>query len=273
MSSMQNKNLRFWLSVSLLILVTMGILILCFDPNTHNPGMQFQSPSFKHIFGTDQFGRDVFLRSVQGFISVFFLAAAIFALSFMIALYAGSVLAYYGGLADEVFFHISNFLLCFPVMIALVILAAVFGAKTQTMVITMITMSSFALIRLIRAEIIVFKNNDFILNLKILGASDNRIIFYHLIPQSFKLMLPQTGMLLGHIILSISAYSFLGFGVKPPHADIGLIMQESIRYMNIAPWTVLCPGLLQFAVILCFTQLSEAFRTAGEKRRAKHLVL
>ncbi|UYT06981.1 ABC transporter permease [Treponema denticola] len=273
MSYMQNKKLRFWLSLSILILIIMGILTLCFEPNASNPDIQFQSPSLKHIFGTDQFGRDVFLRSVQGFISVFFLAAAVFALSFMIALYMGSVLAYYGGLADEVFFHISNFLLCFPVMIALVILAAVFGAKTQTMVITVIIMSSFSLIRLIRAEIIVFKNNDFILNLKILGAGNHRIIFYHLIPQSFKLMLPQTGMILGHIILSISAYSFLGFGVKPPHADIGLIMQESIRYMNIAPWTVLCPGLLQFAVILCFTQLSEAFKTAGEKRRAKHLVL
>ncbi|UTC65931.1 MULTISPECIES: ABC transporter permease [unclassified Treponema] len=273
MSCMQNKKLRCWLSISILILVVMGILTLWFDPNAYNPEMQFQSPSFRHVFGTDQFGRDVFLRSVQGFISVFFLAAAIFILSFIIGLYTGTAVAYYGGIADELFFHVSNFLLCFPVMIAIVILAAVFGAKTETMVVTLIVLNSFSLTRLIRAEIIVFKNSEFILNLKILGASNSRIIFYHLIPQSFKLMLPQAGMILGSIILSISAYSFLGFGVKPPHADIGLIMQESIRYINIAPWMVLCPGLLQFSVILCFTQLSEALKSAGEKRRSKHLVL
>ncbi len=273
MNYMHNKKFLYRLSLSILILVIMGILTLKFDPNAYNPEIQFQSPSLQHIFGTDQFGRDVFLRSVQGFISVFFLASAIFVISFILALYIGTATAYYGGIADEIFFHISNFLLCFPIMTALVILAAVFGAKTETMVIMMIVLSSFSLTRLIRAEIIVFKNNDFILNLKILGSSNSRIIFCHLIPQSFKLMLPQTGMILGNIILSISAYSFLGFGVKPPHADIGLIMQESIRYMNIAPWTVLCPGLLQFSIIFWFTQLSESIKYAGEKRRAKHLVL
>ena len=208
---------------------------------------RFLPPSIRHLFGTDDFGRDVFLRTLQGFKYTFLLGG-------IIGLFAG----YYGGLFDEILYYLCNIILSFPMIAAVIFFSAVFGNSIFILIVLSIIFGMIFNIKVVRSEIMILKHSDFVTGLKIIGASDLFIVTRHLLKPAFILLLPTFPLILGHIIIGISAYSFLGFGVQPPHPEIGLMLKEAIRFINYAPWLMVCPGLFQFSVILIFADLSEA---------------
>ena len=141
---------------------------------------------------------------------------------------------------------------------AVIFFSAVFGNSVFILIVLSIVFGMIFNIKVVRSEIMILKHSDFVTGLKIIGASDLFIVTRHLLKPAFMLLLPTVPLILGHIIIGISAYSFLGFGVQPPHPEIGLMLKEAIRFINYAPWLMVCPGLFQFSVILIFADLSEA---------------
>lgn len=219
---------------------------------------RFLPPSVHHLFGTDDFGRDVFLRTLQGFKYTFFIALTVQIFSFLLGGFIGLLTGYYGGVIDEIFYYFCNIVLSFPIIAAVIFFSAVFGSSVFILIVLSIIFGMIFNVKVVRSEIMILKHADFIVGLKIVGASDIFILTRHLLKPAFMLILPTFPLILGHIIIGISAYSFLGFGVQPPNPEIGLILKESIRFINYAPWLMIFPGLFQFAVILVFSNLSES---------------
>lgn len=259
-----SKRKRTIISCSLIAIFFLLILMsqLVFpEANTFNTDEKFASPSFQHLFGTDQFGRDVFIRTIHGFRYTFVLAIIAQVLSFSIGLVLGVGLGYYGGALDEVFFQVSNVVLSFPMIIVAILLSGLTGANMGGLMVLIIVYGVITNSKIVRGEVKIIKNADYIKTLKVLGASDFLIIRKHLIPKSLRVLLPSLGLLIGHVIISISTYSFMGFGVQPPLPEIGTMLQESVRFMGRAPWLMILPGLFQFAAVLLILNLSRNIKT------------
>lgn len=228
--------------------------------NAMSPEKQLKAPSFIHPFGTDVFGRDVFLRTIRGFMNAFLLALVSWMVAFGIGIPLGIFFAYVGGVADAIFYHACNFIFSFPSLILAIYLAAV--SKSQILVLLFLT--SFALIfsnaKMVRALVRGLMEENYIIQLRLMGAGFWHICRYHLLRESILNLLPIMPLMVGHIILSISGFSFLGYGIQPPEAEIGLLLSENFKLITLAPWTCLLPGLFQFLMIWSISHLGELIR-------------
>lgn len=265
----KEKMIIAGISLFLLFLSLSGLLLP--EANEMQIDKKLLSPSPSFLFGTDQFGRDVFLRTIHGFRVTFLWSLAVVVTSFPIGLLLGTVLGYYGGLVDELFYQFSNVVLSFPV----IILAMIIAAYTNANMFFLLLLLSLTLViintKIVRGEIKIIKNEDYIKNLRVLGISDFRIISHHLLIKAFKVIVPTFAFLIGHIILSISSFSFLGFGIKAPEPEIGMMLSESIRFMSCAPWLMILPGLFQFFAIFSILVLANNLKMLIVRRRAsKH---
>lgn len=259
----RNKRFRAKMSVFLIAAILLFILasgIVFPEANTFNTAEKLAAPSFRHPFGTDQFGRDVFLRAIHGFRYTFVLAMTAQVISFSFGLILGVVLGYYGGILDEIFFLISNVVLSFPMIIIALLLAGLTGSDITYLMMLIIIYGIITNSKIVRSEIKVIKNADYIKTLRVLGASDLHIITKHLIRKSLMVLLPTLGLLIGHVIISISTYSFMGFGVQPPQPEIGTMLQESVRFRSTAPWLMLLPGLFQFIIVLLILNMAQSIK-------------
>lgn len=265
----EKSKTRIWISITFMAAFLLAILAAgLFLPDANSFGSdELAAPSLGHPFGTDQFGRDVFLRTIHGFCYTFVLALAAQAASFVLGLFLGVLLGWYGGILDEVFYHLSNFLLSFPMIILAILLAAMTGANMFYLMMLITLFGVITNAKIVRSEVAVIKNADYIRNLKIIGAGDFVIMKNHLLRKCVRVLLPSFALMVGHVIISISAYSFLGYGVQPPNPEIGTMLKESIRFMGSAPWLMILPGLFQFVAALVILNLSGAVKRLTLDRR------
>lgn len=254
---MINRKLSLRQTIIKIVILFLSIIIISklleSYSNHVDLSKQLLAPSISHPFGTDMFGRDVLARSICGFSNALLIAILAYTISFIIGLMLGVILAYKAGIIDEVFYHLSNLVFSFPSFILASYLASVVDGGLLTLVFLISLHGSFYNAKIVRAQIFSILKEDYITDLKLLGASDSYIIFNHLVREGFLLLLPTMPLMIGHTILTISSFSFLGFGIKPPNADIGLMLQENFTILSIAPWTCILPGLFQviFIGIMC----------------------
>ena len=239
------------------------------DANTIHAEATLQSPSLSHPFGTDQFGRDVFLRTVHGFRYTFCLALIIIAVSFPLGLGFGLVVGYYGCIIDDFFYHLSNIILSFPIIILALLIAALTDSNMGYLLLLIIIGMIITVSKIVRSEVLIIKHAAYIRNLRILGASDFRIISCHLALKAFRLLLPLAALFTGHIIISISTFSFLGFGIQPPQPEIGTMLHESLRFISLAPYLMFLPGGFQFCMVLLLVHLSKYAKKSIAKNYRK----
>lgn len=269
MKSTADKRLLFWAMLCAVLIFGMTVVFFLTQDGGINAQQIFKSPSLKHPFGTDHLGRDMLIRSIHGFVYSFFIAFLITLISFLLGSLMGIAIGYYGGWVDEVFHQTLNFFMSFPQLILLLVLVSVFGRSIWPVACTLTFLDTLFKARMARNETQIIKNSDFVLNLRVLGAKNRHILFAHLWPHVIRLMLPLFAMVLGGTVLGVSGLSFLGFGVQPPKADIGLIMKDSMRFIDRAPWLLIFPGLLQVSVILAMNRFGEALRAHTDKRSLK----
>jgi peptide/nickel transport system permease protein len=254
------------LSAALLLFVSISGIIFP-DANLFDTTNRLASPSLRHLFGTDQFGRDVFIRTMHGFRYTFTLALFVEAVSFPSGLLLGVILGYYGGILDEIFYQVSNLILSFPMTIAAILISALTNSNIWFLLLLIIIYAIISYSKIVRSEVKVIKNADYIKTLRVLGASDFRIIIKHLLRKSLRMLLPSLALLIGHVIISISTYSFMGFGVRPPQPEIGTMLQESLRFTGSAPWLMILPGLFQFLMVLLILNLVKGIKKLVLDRR------
>lgn len=221
-----------------------------------------QAPTAKHWFGTDEFGRDLFSRILNG--TGISLSVGLFAVT--IAAICGSVLGliggYYGGIIDSIIMRVCDALFAFPGIILAIAIVAILGSGMANVVIAVAVFSTPTFARLVRGKTLSTKNSVFVQAAKNLGAGDARILFKHILPSAVPDIIVQYSMSVGSSILTASSLSFLGMGAQPPTPEWGLLLSNGRTYMMSSWHITLFPGLAIFITVLCFNLLGDGLRDA-----------
>lgn len=267
----KNKLTIFGAAI-VLILVFVAIFahfIAPYDPKEISIKDALLSPSFVHLFGTDQLGRDVFSRMVYGSrisLAIGFIAVGI---SILIGIIIGSISGYYGGKIDAFLMRFVDIMLCFPSFFLILALIALLEPNIMIIMFVIGLTSWMGPARLIRAEILSLKEREFIQAAKVLGASDVRIIAKHLIPNAIGPVLVSAVLGIGAAILIESSLSFLGIGVQPPKPSWGNILMEGKATLGVCWWLMLFPGLAIFITVLAYNLLGEGMRESLHHRKIR----
>lgn len=247
--------------VGLLALVAIfAPFIAQYDPAGVDIQSALLAPSAQHILGTDYLGRDIFSRMVYGArisLSIGFVAVGI---AILIGIMIGSIAGYYGGKTDATLMRFVDIMLCFPSFFLILAVIAVLEPNIINIMIVIGITSWMGVARLIRAEILSLKEREFILAARALGASDLRIIIFHLIPNGIAPVLVSAVLGVAAAVLVESALSFLGLGVQPPTPSWGNILMEGSSSLGVCWWLSLFPGLAIFITVLGYNLLGEGLR-------------
>lgn len=252
------------------VFVTLGIVapfVSPFDPNKQNLRAIFQPPSRVHLFGTDQFGRDVLSRVIWGArISLLVAASAIF-LALILGAIIGINAGYHGGWLDELIMRLVDVLLTFPDIFLAIIVTAVIppGLGTTILAIAVYNLPQF--VRIARAAALSVRENAFVEAARAGGASSFYIIFRHVFPNCLAPILVLATLRTAASILTAAGLSFLGLGIQPPTPEWGTMISEARVYIVTAPWTSLFPGAAIFFTVLSFNLLGDGINDALNPRR------
>lgn len=248
----------FVIALSLIAIFAPLISPYVFDQIDQNSILQ--RPSLKHIFGTDQLGRDVLSRMIYGTrisLSVGLIAVGI---ATLIGVILGSVAGFYGGLIDRIITIFIDIMLCFPVFFLILSVIALLEPNIYNIMVIIGLTSWMGQARLVRAEVLSLKQRDFILAEKVLGASNLRIILVHLLPNAIGPVIVSAILGIAAAILVESGLSFLGIGIQPPTPSWGNILNEAKLSLGVAWWLSLLPGLAIFLTIISFNLIGEGLK-------------
>ena len=218
------------------------------DPTAIAGSEKFLAPSLRHLFGTDNFGRDIFSRVMVGVGTTFFISLCTVCI---------------GGVVDEVLMRINDALTAFPnILLALVFIAMLgFGKYNVILALGVAFIPSFA--RVVRAEFARQRAMSYVKSARLMGASHLRIMFRHILPNTRGVVLPALVIGFNNAVLAEASMSYLGIGVAPPDVSLGYMLSESQNYMIKAPWYVLCTGLVIVLLILGVSMMGEGLRKGG----------
>ena len=227
------------------------------------------SPSMKHLCGTDQLGRDVLSRMIWGArisLMVGFVATGI---AIIIGAILGAVSGYYGGWVDSVIMRFVDIMLCFPTFFLILAVIAFLEPSIWNIMIIIGLTGWMGVTRLVRADFITLRERDFVKAAQAIGASDMRIIFLHILPNSMASILVAATLGIAGAILTESALSFLGIGVQPPTPSWGNILTAGKDNIDIAWWLSLYPGLAILITVVGYNLLGEGIRDLLDPRLKK----
>jgi peptide/nickel transport system permease protein len=253
--------------------------------NCNDTSLKLNPPSGDHIFGTDVIGRDIFARTIYGGqISLFIGISAAF-IEVLLGALVGAVAAYYGGWVDSLLMRFTEAMLTIPSIFLLMIGAHFFGNKLPSfellgreltggvMVIILIigATSWMYLARIVRANVLSLRERDYVAAARALGASDVRIIFLHLLPNTIAPLVVSATLGVANAILSEAYASFLGLGVQGATATWGNMLDGAYQYLETAPWLWFFPGTLILVTVLGINFVGDGLRDALDPYSTKHL--
>jgi peptide/nickel transport system permease protein len=231
-----------------------------YDFNAMDPERRFLPPRGSHLLGTDNFGRDVFSRIMEG--GRYSLLAALTTVTLSAAL--GSVLGlgsgYAGGAADEILMRLMDALSSFPGILLALVMVSLLDNSAGTLIIALVVLFVPSFTRIMRSGMLQFKNRDFVKAALIWGVPPPRIIFVHILPNVLPSLLSASVLGLSNAILAEATMSYLGLGIQPPLPSWGRMLSESQNYLFNAPWCALAPGFMIMLTVLAFHYLGEGIR-------------
>jgi peptide/nickel transport system permease protein len=225
-------------------------------------------PSWQHLLGTDELGRDVFSRLVWGARAS--LQVGIFAtiLALAIAVPIGLIAGYYRGWVDAIVARGTDVLLSFPFVILAVALGAILGPSLTTVTIALGVAAAPGLIRIARGETFALREADFVPAAIANGASDATVIFRHILPNMTSTLIVQATVMIPRAIIGEATLSFLGVGVRPPTPSWGVMLHDAQSYLSQAPRLAVFPGLSIVLAALAFNLLGDGLRDVLDPRTA-----
>jgi ABC-type dipeptide/oligopeptide/nickel transport system permease subunit len=252
----------------MVLLAILAPLVSRWDPTGIALANQLQPPSATHWLGTDLQGRDVWARLVYGArisLSVGFLSQGI---SLSIGLSLGLIAGYYGKWVDEGVMRLADVTLAFPSLLLLIALAAAFEPSLTTVLVTIGVVGWAGMARIVRGQVLVVRQLEYVQAARALGERDYRIITRHLLPNVIAPVVIAATLGVAGAIMAEAALSFLGLGVQPPTPSWGSMIADGrdLEQLRHAPWTSLSPGLAIGAAVLGFNLLGDALRDALDPR-------
>jgi peptide/nickel transport system permease protein len=243
-------------------------LIAPYAPEQMNPIERHQPPlSPNHLLGTDEIGRDVFSRLLfAGRVSLTVGFAAML-VTIVLGATIGVVSAYYGGKVDAALMRLTDVFLSFPTIYLLLVLAAFVRPSVVTITLIVGATSWMEVSRIVRAQFMSLKTQDFVTAARAMGATGPRIMTRELLPNGVAPILVAATLNVANAILAESYISFLGYGIQPPEASWGIMLNNAQDFFTRAPWLAILPGVAITLAVLSFNFVGDGLRDALDPRR------
>lgn len=252
--------------VLLCVLSITGSRLSPYDPLGIEIPNRLQPPTLQHPFGTDDFGRDVLSRVLDGASISLEVGVIAVGISMVVGTLLGAISGYYGGWLDEVIMRCMDVLFAFPaILLAIAILAALGpGIGNAMIAIGVVYTPIFA--RITRGSVLTVREEVYITAARSIGSRDRRILFRHILPNVLAPIIVETTVSLAFAILAEAALSFLGLGTQPPAPSWGRMLSESRSFIHNAPWVGIFPGLAIMFTVMGFNFLGDGLRDALDPR-------
>ena len=218
-------------------------LIASQSPTDQNLTAMLAAPSAEHIWGTDELGRDIFARVIWGTRIDLLIGVLGVVIPFLVGGMIGLLAGYYGGFLDSLLMRITDIMMAFPFTILVITIMAILGQGLINLFIALWLVGWMSYAKLVRSEVLVLKDSEFIQAARVAGFSDARILFRHLLPNVISSAVVFAASDVVMCMLTGASMSFLGLGVSPPTPEWGSILNEGRNFITFAWWPTLFPGL------------------------------
>ena len=260
----QNKAavLGLCIIVFLVFLALFGRFIMPYDPNMQDMGNTLAEPSNAHLFGTDQLGRDIFSRVIDGTKISLRVGLSAVAIALSIGTVLGAVAGYRGGKTDTIIMRIMDMFLAIPTELLALAIVASLGPSMANLLIAVTVARIPPFTRIVRSSILSVIDQEYIEAARACGASDFIIIVRHVLPNALGPIIIQATMGVGRMILTAAGLSFIGMGVTPPTPEWGSMLSEGREFMRYSPYITLFPGIAIILTSLSLNLLGDGLRDA-----------
>jgi peptide/nickel transport system permease protein len=254
------------LLAAILVISAFAPLFAVQDPAAQDVMHKLEAPSAAHLFGTDEFGRDIWSRTVYGARSSLLIGIASTLIAVVVGAAIGILAGWYGGRLDAFIMQVMDVLLAFPSLILGMIVVAMLGPTLLNIVLAIALTSIPAFARIARAPTIAIKGRDFIAACRSFGFSDARILFAHVLPNILAEILVMAALWLANAVRTEASLAFIGLGLKPPIPTWGGMIRQGFDNILDNPWLALVPGMAVLLVIFALNLIGDGLRDAIDPR-------
>ena len=246
-----------------------GIQILPYNPDMSSMSESFMTPCAQHWFGTNELGRDIFSRVIDGTKISLFVGFAVVVFSAGIGVIIGAFAGYKGGAVDTVIMRFMDIMLSTPSILLAITLMAALGKGMDKAIIAIGVVSIPEYARITRGSVLSAKESDYAQAAKVVGNKDKRIIFKHILPNIISPIIVRATLGVSSAIMDTAALGFLGLGVQPPMAEWGDMLGRAKGYIFSAPYTLIFPGLAITLTVLAFNMFGDGLNDALDPKSRK----
>jgi peptide/nickel transport system permease protein len=237
-----------------------------YDPYKPGVAKSLAPPSAEHWLGADILGRDTLSRLIYGSRTALQVGFISVIISGIIGIPLGMIAGYSGTIINNLIMRTMDAMMCFPMLIFALVLAAVLGSGIWNVIIALSVATIPGYARVTHGLALSIKENDYILAQLSMGSTSTRTIFKHILPNAFPPLIVLMTMQLGNLILAEAGLSFLGIGIEPPGAAWGAMVNSGYQYLKISPWLSFAPCLAIMLVVFAFNMVGDGLRDALDPR-------
>lgn len=254
------------LIVFFIILGLFASLISPYDPTQIHadslrvPPFWHEQGSFQFILGTDDVGRDLLSRLIYSAQTSIMIGISIVMLSLLTGTFLGLYAGYYGGWVDRIIMRFIDILMALPSILLAIVIVAILGPGIKNSIIAVSIVAIPSFVRVIRAQVLVERQKEYVQAARAIGASNHHILFRQIFPNCLSPLIVQATLGFSDGILNVAALGFLGLGAQPPLPEWGSMLADSRGYIESAPWMVTFPGLCILFCVIGFNLLGDGLR-------------
>jgi peptide/nickel transport system permease protein len=269
LSKNSSAVIGFIITVFLVVIAIFAPLIAPYPYDKMDLSHARDAPSWEHLFGTDELGRDVFSRIVWG--SRFSLSIGVLAvlMSTAIGMVFGALAGFFGGTVDDIIMRLTDILQSIPGILLAIAVSVVLGPGFFNTLLALAIGGIPMTIRLLRGSILGIRHQEYLEAATSINASSPRIIYRHVIPNSFSPVLVSSTMSIGHVIMMAAMLSFIGLGVQPPTPEWGAMIAGGRSLIRSSPWMVIFPGIFIMLAVLALNMFGDGLRDALDPKLKK----
>lgn len=258
----------FGLVIVLLFVVTaiFGPLFAPYDPIEIYPTQKLQNPSWEHWLGTDNFGRDTLSRLIHGAGNSLMVGVVAVGIAAVVGIIAGLLAGFFGGWINMIIMRIMDALMSFPMILLALLIAGLLGSGLKNVMIALGIAMIPVYARLMCGQVLSIRENDYVMAGRSMGARNSRLLFRHILPNSFPPLIVLITMQIGSAILAEAGLSYLGIGITPPNPSWGAMVNDGFKFLITNPLLSVVPGLAIMLVVFAFSMVGDGLRDALDPR-------
>lgn len=240
-----------------------------YDAISQDASVRLQAPSGEHWLGTDQFGRDIFVRSAVAAANSLLIAVVAVGIATTVGTAGGVLAGYYRGVGSRSILGVTNVLFAFPPLLLALALAAVFAGNWFTVAVAIAIVYIPIFVRVTRGPVLSLRETNFVRAATVLGFSASRVLLRHILPNLVAIVIVQVTLSLSWAVLTEASLSYLGLGAPPPAPSLGSMVFDARSMVNAAWWTMAAPGALIIVMVVGLNLLGDGLRDALDPRHGE----